>query len=153
MFVGFVTNIRYEPGLRENGERMRKWKGNGERMRKWREIYSLHFLIAHLSLSVALSFLVCPAMVTSTLSSAISYFQLYKPYIFWKDITLATSLHHPDLIWRSSYHHMIVGPIRYRPVPGIFLLFLILPQTNISCTFLSFSSSPQKKCTFLLQYI
>ena len=37
-------------GLRENGERNGKWKGNGERMRKWREIYSLHFLIAHLSL-------------------------------------------------------------------------------------------------------
>ena len=31
--------------LRENGERMRKWRGNGERMRKWREIHSQDFLI------------------------------------------------------------------------------------------------------------
>ena len=27
-------------GLRENGERMRKWRGNGQIMRKWSEIYS-----------------------------------------------------------------------------------------------------------------
>ena len=36
-------------GLRENRERMRKWRKNGERMRKWREIHSLHFLIFSLS--------------------------------------------------------------------------------------------------------
>ena len=118
---------------------MRKWKemerewGNGKRFTLYISSLLISAFHGHWLRS---SFLVCPAMVTSTLSSAISYFQLYKPYSFWKDITLATSLHHPDLIWRSSYHHMIVGPIRYRPVPGIFLLFLILPQTNISSIFL-----------------
>ena len=38
-------------------------------------------------------------------SSAISYFQPYKSYIFWKHFTLASSLHHCD------YHHMMINNI------------------------------------------
>ena len=80
---GCTTCCSLAAGLRENGERMGKWKGNGERMRKWREIYSLRFLIAHLSLSVALSFLFCPAMLTSTQHLAPLYHTFnYTNHIF-----------------------------------------------------------------------
>ena len=52
---GYTTCSILAARMRENGERMRKWRGNwgrmrkwggnGEIMRKWREIHSLNFLI------------------------------------------------------------------------------------------------------------
>ena len=57
----------------------------------------VHGEIAHLSLQKVhwlSSLFVCPAMVTQ--SATLSYFPLYKSYNFSKDITLATSFHHPD---------------------------------------------------------
>ena len=54
---GWTTCCSLAAWLRENGERMRQWRGNGERIRKWREIHSsLHFCIFSLfppSLSIS----------------------------------------------------------------------------------------------------
>ena len=53
---GCKTCFSLAAGRRENGERIKKWRGNGERIRKWRKIYSLYFLIYSLyppSLSIS----------------------------------------------------------------------------------------------------
>ena len=122
----------------------------------------VHGEIAHLSLQKVhwlSSLFVCPAMVTQ--SATLSYFPLYKSYHFSKDITLATSFHHPD----SGFQCFQSQCSKSSSVENLFsfskhFLLLLLcfsspPQKNIfSLTkyFLpSFSVSSAKKYTFLLQ--
>ena len=103
----------------------------------------VHGEIAHLSLQKVhwlSSLFVCPAMVTQ--SATLSYFPLYKSYNFSKDITLATSFHHPD----SGFQCFQSQCSKSSSVENLFSFskhFLLL--------LLCFSSPPQKKHIFLNQ--
>ena len=58
--------------------------------------------IQRLSSTIFPCLFVCPASVTSPLISTIWCFRPYKPYIFCKDMILATCHHHHIVIWWSS---------------------------------------------------
>ena len=117
----------------------------------------VHGEIAHLSLQKVhwlSSLFVCPAMVTQ--SATLSYFPLYKSYNFSKDITLATSFHHPD----SGFQCFQSQCSKSSSVENLFsfskhFLLLLLcfsspPQKNIFSSSLLFRFLC-KKYTFLLQ--
>ena len=104
----------------------------------------VHGEIAHLSLQKVhwlSSLFVCPAMVTQ--SATLSYFPLYKSYNFSKDITLATSFHHPD----SGFQCFQSQCSKSSSVENLFSFskhFLLL--------LLCFSSPPQKNIFSLTKY-
>ena len=77
-----------------------------------------------LSSLVRRSFVVCPASVTSPLTSTIWGFRSYKPNIFSEDMILATCHHHHIFIWWSSYYHMMIIISSYNTKHTTYALFL-----------------------------
>ena len=75
---GYTNCGSLAAGLRENGERMRKWRGNGERMMKWRgngERFTLY------------------------ISSFSFYFLPLYPFPITKMVSLCRKIRHEKKIW------------------------------------------------------